>query len=101
MLLMLGLASSLLAAATPPSKFPAWNDLSFRGFAQEVLYGYGMQRIPLFDDYTKGSYHVNPAQLAADLPKEATLYGLDLQSLVVVGPYGLLWAYDLIAVLRT
>jgi len=82
-----------------PSPFPAWNDLSFSGFAQEVLVGYGTQRTPRFDDYTKGSYHVDPAQLVKDLPAEARLYKLNLQAVVVVGPYGL-WAYDVIAVLR-
>ena len=80
----------------PPSKFPYEDDLSFRGFAQEALFGYGTQRTAKFDDYTKESYHVQPLQLLADLPSEARLYGIDLRAVVVVGPFGPLWAYDVI-----
>jgi hypothetical protein len=99
------LAATAIACRTampvPSSKFPFWNDLSFRGFAQEALFGYATQRTRLFDDYTKGSYHIRPAQLASDLPVEAKLYGLDLVAVVVVGPYGPLWSYDVLSFVRT
>lgn len=85
----------------PPSKFPYADDISFRGFAEEALYGHGTQRTHLFDDYTKGSYHVYPREVAEGLFKVAPQYRLDLQAVVVVGPYGPLWAYDVIAIVRT
>jgi hypothetical protein len=49
-----------------------------------------------FDDYTKGSYHVRPDELASNLPAEAALHKLELGSRVVVGPSGPLWSYDVI-----
>ncbi len=79
-----------------PARFPPHSELSARGFAEEALFGYGTPRTPKFDDYTKGSYHVAPVELARALPSAAAEYRLQLLGVVVVGPYGPLWAYDVV-----
>jgi hypothetical protein len=94
------LAVFLFAAPHAAPQSPAWDDLSVRGFAQELLFGYGTQRTHRFDDYTEGSYHLRPAELAVALPKEVALYKLSLQGLLVFGPAGPLWSYDVIALLQ-
>lgn len=100
-LVAMALAPVARGAGQSGGEYPAWDELSLRGFAQEVLFGYGMPRTPRFDDYTEGSYHVRPAELAAELPREAKLYDLAPSSLVVVGPSGILWSYDVIAFIPT
>ena len=90
------LSRSVEQAASPP----AWNDLGPRGFAQELLLGYATQRTPRFNAYTKHSYRVLPAELAAGLPKEAALYKVDLRALLVRGPAGPAWSYDVVAFLQ-
>ena len=85
----------------PAATLPQVGELSFRRFAREVLFGYATYHTPRFDAYTEGSYHVDPPQLVADIPAEAARHGLDLQAVVVVGPYGPVWAYDVVALIRT
>jgi hypothetical protein len=80
--------------------YPAFDDLSIRGFAQEVLYGTGTGRTSLFNDYKQGSYHVQPKELLERLPSEARSHKLQLHAAVVIGPVGPLWAYDVIAFLQ-
>jgi hypothetical protein len=93
-------AASGCAAAVmrPPSELPCHDDLSFRGFAEEALHGYGTPRTHRFDDYTKGSYHVNPDEVVEGLFLVAPLYKLRLTAVAVIGSYGPLWAYDVITV---
>ncbi len=91
------LAMALVSPAPPGAQLEEASPVDFSAFAREVLFGYGTPATPLFDDYTEGSYHVEPAQLAADLQQEARRYGLDLRTLVVVGPFGPLWAYEVVA----
>jgi hypothetical protein len=87
------------ALARPPSEFPYHDDISFRGFAEEALVGHGTPRTHRFDDYTKGSYHVRPREVAEGLFRIAPTYSLNLKAVAVVGSYGPLWAYDVIAVI--
>ena len=84
----------------PVSRFPYQDDISFRGFAEEALFGCGTPRTHLFDNYTKGSYHVRPWQVVQQLPEVAATYKLRLHAIAVVGPYGPLWAYDVITVVE-
>jgi hypothetical protein len=86
------------AVVRPPSEFPYHDDVSFRGFAEEALHGFGTSRTHRFDDYTKGSYHVNPDEVVEGLFRVAPLYKLRLTAVAVVGSYGPLWAYDVITV---
>ena len=51
----------------PSSKYPWWDDVPFRGFAQEVLFGYGTPRTPLFEA-VKGNYQVDPRQTRVRSP---------------------------------
>ena len=98
--MLAGAAGCRSASARPISKLPFHDDISFRGFAEEALYGYGTPRTHRFDDYTKGSYHVHPREIAEGLFKVAASYGLQLEAVAVVGPYGPLWAYDVISIVR-
>jgi hypothetical protein len=91
----------LWQGAGATAQLPASDDLSFRGFAQEVLVGVGTRRTARFDGYTEGSYHVDPLELVGKLQAEAALYRQDLKAVVVVGPSGPLWAYEVLAVLGT
>jgi hypothetical protein len=99
--LALAISSAVGCAAAvvrPPSEFPYHDDVSFRGFAEEALHGFGTSRTHRFDDYTKGSYHVNPDEVVEGLFRVAPLYKLKLLAVAVVGSYGPLWAYDVITV---
>jgi hypothetical protein len=82
----------------PATKFPYQDDISLRGFVEEALYGYGTPRTHLFDDYTDGSYHVRPAELVEALFMIGPTYGLELDAAIVIGPYGPLWAYDVVTI---
>lgn len=82
----------------PPSVLPYHDDISFRGFAEEALHGYGTPRTHRFDDFTPGSYHVDPREVAEGLFQIAPTYGLPLAAVAVVGPYGPIWAYDVITI---
>jgi len=87
------------APVRPSSPLPYHDDISLRGFAEEVLLGYGTPRTHRFDDYSKGSYHVRSRELAGGLFLIAPTYKLRLQAVTVVGPSGPLWAFDVIALL--
>ena len=75
-------------------------DISFHGFAEEALFGRGTARTHLFDDYTEGSYHVDPPEVARDLFKVAPEYGLALAAVVVIGPTEILWTYDVVSIVQ-
>ena len=79
---------------------PFYKNLAFDSFAEEALFGHGTARTHAFDDYTDGSYHVDPRELAEKLPGVAARYGRDQDAVVVIGPYGPLWTFDVITVLR-
>jgi hypothetical protein len=51
----------------------------------------------LFDDYTEGSYHVNKVEVLSEIQKYAGKQNRKLIGFLAIGPYGPLWAYDLIA----
>src|SRR5262245_65334146 len=90
-IMLAGISGCRTAPVRPASPFPYEDDISFRGFAEEALHGYGTPRTHRFDDYTKGSYHVQPREVAEGLFEVAPAYGLQLEAVVVVGPYGPLW----------
>jgi len=98
-LLLLSLGTSA-AGAAQDFPYPAFDDLSVRGFAQEVLYGTGTGRTARFDDYSPGSYHVRADDLLVRLSTEADTHRLKLKSAIVVGPFGPLWAFDVFAFLQ-
>lgn len=54
----------------------------------------------LGNDYTGGSYHINKLDLAEGLPEQARLCGARVKALVVVGPIGALWSFNVAALLH-
>lgn len=70
------------------------------GFLQEVLFAVPSMRTPRFDDYTGGSYHINKLDLAEGLPEQARLCGARVKALIVVGPLGPLWSFNVAALLH-
>jgi hypothetical protein len=65
-----------------------------------VLFAAPTGRTPRFDDYTRGSYHVDKLDLARGLPKQAKLCGVELKALLVVGPVGPLWSYHVVSLVE-
>jgi hypothetical protein len=90
-------ALALLACRTTSSgavnpEFPDYDDLSLRGYAEEMLIGYGTPRTHRFDSYTDGVFSGTSPELIAELFRAAPIYGLDLQAVVIIGPIDLaLW----------
>jgi len=100
-------ASTMAGAPAPPAPtscvagpLPDSTSPSRAGFFREVLFAAPTARTPWFDDYTKGSYHIDKLDLAIGLRKEAERCGVTLEALVVVGPNGPLWSYNVLAFLR-
>jgi hypothetical protein len=95
-----GLLACRSADPRPVSRFPYHDEITFRGFAEEVLVGHATPRTHRFDDYTEGSYHVSPREVATRLFQIAPSYGLQLEAVAVIGPHGPLWSFDVISILR-
>lgn len=95
------LKSSMGSAADSPPGAPArcaGGTLPNReGFFREVLFAAPTSRTRRFHDLARGSYHVDKLDVARGLPEQATFCGVRLHALIVVGPMGPLWAYDVIA----
>ncbi len=89
-----------LALPNHPGCAPGDSVPSRAGFFHEALFPEGTTRTPRFDDYTAGSYHVNKLDLVEGLPAQATLCGVRLKALLVVGPVGLLWQYNVATVIE-
>jgi hypothetical protein len=73
---------------------------SREGFFREVLFAMPTSRTPRYDVYTVGSYHIDKLDLANGLPDAACKCGTPLDSVLVLGPRGLLWTYHVVAVLH-
>jgi hypothetical protein len=63
------------------------------GFLDEVLFAEPTARTPLFNDYTRDSYHVRKLDLIEGLQRQSASCGLSLRAVLIVGPVGMLWAY--------
>lgn len=70
------------------------------GFLQEVLDARATARTPLFDDYHRGSYHVDKQDVATGLVQVSRACGTTLRGVVILGPVGPLWAYYVLAFLE-
>ena len=66
------------------------------GFFHEALHPAPTLRTPNFDDYTRGSYHVDKIELARLLPAYARRCNLTLLASLTIGPTAMLWAYHVI-----
>ena len=75
----------------------AQDEPSKENFFREVLYANATKITPLFDDYTKGSYHVDKIDVYNGLPEIARKEGVKLHGLIVVGPMNVLWTYHVLA----
>ncbi|HKQ80057.1 MAG TPA: hypothetical protein VJ810_40570 [Blastocatellia bacterium] len=73
------------------------DQLSRENFFREILYAKATKNTHLFDDYTKGSYHVNKIDVYQGLPTIARKEGVKLHGLIVIGPVDVLWAYYVLA----
>jgi hypothetical protein len=73
---------------------------SRENFFREVLYSKATKITPLFDDYTKGSYHVDKTDVYKGLPEIAQKEGVKLRGLIVIGPVDVLWTYYVFAFLE-
>ena len=70
---------------------------SRENFFREVLYAKATKITPLFNAYTKGSYHVDKIDVYKGLPEIAQKEGVKLRGLIVIGPAGVLWSYHVVA----
>lgn len=90
-------ALTLLSACHHASRTSACR-LSRDGFLEELTYSRATARTPQFDDYTRGSYHVASREVVD------AVYALrprfDVVGCAVFGPFGPLWAYNLVLFLR-
>lgn len=71
-----------------------WN-LSREGFIQECIFSEGTPRTPHFDDYTEGSYHIDKQDLISGIGTIRQKCP-DIVAVFVGGPWGPLWAYEVI-----
>lgn len=74
----------------PVSEESCGYDLSREAFVDELRFPEATPRTSRFDDYTPGSYHVDPVDLMeaeSDGPSRPV-------GLFVAGPYGTLWSYE-------
>jgi len=79
------------SAHRPPSCRP---QLARTGFLQELLFPQGTARTPDFDDYTDGSYHVEKVDLLEGV--RAIREHEHIAGVIVYGPVGPLWAYNVL-----
>jgi len=68
--------------------------LNREGFIQELVFAQATPRTGEFDDYTPGSYHVDPLDLADGVRTRQSTQTPAIRALLVIGPYGALWAFD-------
>jgi len=73
---------------------------SREGFFNEVLFPEPSARTPLFNEYRADSYHVTKLDLVQGLPEQARLCGVRLKAILVVGPLGPLWTYQVAALVE-
>lgn len=76
-------------------------DLSPDAFIEEMLYPQGMARTPRFDDYTAGSYHVRKVPLVERVRTANTNELRRIEAVLVLGPAGPLWQYNVITIVST
>ncbi|HNH83884.1 MAG TPA: SMP-30/gluconolactonase/LRE family protein [Acidobacteriota bacterium] len=69
-------------------------------FFQELLDAEISPVTCFFDDYTRGSYHIHKLDLCNGIQVAARRNGYKLRGLLAIGPYGPLWAYDVIVFLE-
>ena len=83
-------------AGSPPAPEGPGKEIFYR----EVLFAAATAYTPEFDDYGPAGYHVDKLQMASELPSIADSCGVDLEGLVIIGPYGALWTYQIFTFLR-
>ena len=66
-------------------------------FLREVLEPAATDVTPKFDDYTKGSYHVDKLDLLQGLGTAATNAANRLRAVVILGPESPMWTYYILA----
>lgn len=98
---------STVCSANPPSdtqasprQEPKW-DLSVSAFIEEMCYSQGCARTPRFDDYTEGSYHVRKLPLVNEITRRNTNDSARVEAVIVLGPSGPLWQYNLVTIVGT
>ncbi|NIN67993.1 MAG: hypothetical protein GTO63_25455 [Anaerolineae bacterium] len=69
-------------------------------FYREILFPAATLFTPQFGSYGPKGYGVNKLEMASELPAVADSCGVELLALVIVGPAGLLWSYDIFTFLR-
>jgi hypothetical protein len=92
--------NTALPAACVAGPLPDDSAPSREGFFREALFAAQTARTPRYDDYTAGSYHVDKLDVATGLPGIAHKCGATLDSVLVLGPTGLLWTYHVVTVLH-
>jgi hypothetical protein len=70
------------------------------GFFNEVLFAESSTRTSRFDDRTRGSYHVTKLDVVRGLPEQARRCGLRLKAVLVIGPLGPLWTFQVVALVE-
>ena len=68
-------------------------------FIRECLDAAPTSQTPKFDDYTKGSYHVDKFDLVQGLEAATKSKPGQLRGVIIYGPHGPLWAYHIIVAL--
>lgn len=71
------------------------------GFYSELLYPDATKRTPLFDDYSPENYRVDKDELVKEFPIYAQKKDKLCIAVIVIGPYGPLWTYHIIAILKS
>lgn len=69
------------------------------GFIQELVFARATPRTLRFDDYTTGSYHVDKLDLLEGV-RDRKASGTPIVALLVRGPSGPLWVYDICLFIR-
>jgi hypothetical protein len=70
-------------------------DLSAAGFVTELTHAQGTHRTPAFDDYTRGSYHVQMDSLLDAVRAERSREP-KIRALAAIGPFGPLWQFNVV-----
>jgi hypothetical protein len=80
---------------------PSWADISRSGFIEEMVYPQGTPRTPYFNDYTAGSYHVRKLDLVNGTREFRTNISRQVEAVLILGPSGPLWQYNVVTVVGT